>query len=190
MKTELQLTAFRFRLGETTAYTLKQLAEELINEDVVTDDLIKIAYVCEDSLEEIGPHFEKVIRELKVDAPKDRSELVWSVLKYFIREIAERRIPPRKGLHGLIEMAYHGLSEQFSVTEYVGDSHGIQNLYGSFYSYDDLEERPTECSIGGFYGLEAFPKLDEHVIQECKKWLKKRSEQIASHNSGGCAPYV
>ena len=55
--------------------------------------------------------------------------------------------------------------------EYVGDSHGIQQLIGYFWGYDDLEERPREVSFDGRYGADAFQALDQEVVRLAHQWL-------------------
>ena len=75
-----------------------------------------------------------------------QAQVEWS-LRGILRRIAAGTVKPRPGLGELVAV-YHS-APQSETNRYVGEEYGIEQLYGFFYSYDDLEERPSEVSFEG-----------------------------------------
>lgn len=89
-----------------------------------------------------------------------------------LSRIARGLVPPRAGLGELV--ASYQAAPQEEAPRYVGDEYGIALLYGYFYAYDDLEERPLEVSFAGEYGSAAFQALDREVVRLAGDWVRAR----------------
>jgi hypothetical protein len=118
----------------------------------------------------VGPLFERALRDLAIALPS-KEEAVCSLLRHHVGRIAEGLVPPRDGMRSVLNEVYYPADLYTETTKYVGDSHGLQHLLGSFYSYDDLEERPEEVSFEGKFGEEALVGLDRHIVSLAKSWI-------------------
>lgn len=89
-----------------------------------------------------------------------------------LQRIATGIVAPRPGLAELV--ALHLRQPEPEGMRYVGEEYGIARFIGSFYDYDDLEERPTEVSFAGLHGRQAMAALDAEVIRLAQAWLVER----------------
>jgi hypothetical protein len=68
---------------------------------------------------------------------------------------------------------YYPVIQTEPVSTYAGDSRDLHALYGTYYAYHDLFERPEEVSYAGKYGPEAIQELDSHVVELATEWIRK-----------------
>ena len=64
--------------------------------------------------------------------------------------------------------------------KYVGDSHGIQDLVGAYWSYDDLDEAARVATFKG--AGEERRSLDIDVVQRAQEWMKRHGEGTSHEN--------
>jgi hypothetical protein len=166
----LQIAAARHLLGVLTSAELVRVADEALEQGVYSDSLGQLATTTDPVMADVGPLFQKALRELRISLP-DEDQAIWLLLRHLIGRIADGSIPPREGVQSVIREVYYPANLHERTTKYVGDSHGIEQLLGNFYAYDDLEARPTEVSCAGKYGQEAIQELGRLIVREAKKWM-------------------
>ncbi|HEY3043003.1 MAG TPA: hypothetical protein VGJ39_03210 [Vicinamibacterales bacterium] len=118
---------------------------------------------------DVGPLFERALQELHTELPSPE-DAVWILLRHHIGRIACREVAPRDGLRVVVDF-YNRAHLYNKSRDYVGDSHGIQQLIGYYWGYGDLEERAREVSFDGRYGADAFEALDQEVVRLAHQWL-------------------
>jgi hypothetical protein len=134
------------------------------------DGPVKLAIVDDTSISEAGPVFERLCTELGQPIPPlDRA--IDIVTAAILREIVGGSVVAEVGLQRLMDDVYWPHLSAETGLEYVGESHGLQNLIGAYWSYSELRSRPTELSIDGRFGEAAIPLLDRNVNQLASEWL-------------------
>jgi hypothetical protein len=154
------------------ARSLRSLGEKLLAEGHDEESVVNLAIADDDLvLPEVATLFESVCRELGEPLPS-LEEAIDTVTAAILVEIAEGQTEPRVGLRRLMhEVYYPHVEEKDEPGGFVGESHGIQNLIGDFWAYDEIRERPTEVSLEGKYGEEAGALLDDRVRSHALEWL-------------------
>ena len=147
---------------------MPKLADGLLECDICSPAISDLATMREPIMSEAGPLFEQILRESAIDLPSvDQSLEI--VLRHYISQIASRVIAPRPGLRSIARVYYSANLHERS-RRHVGDSHGLEHLLASFYSYDDIEE----CSFEDKNESETHRALDEDVVRQAVEWLQAR----------------
>jgi hypothetical protein len=105
---------------------------------------------------EINTVFERALRDCSVPIPATDAAVEY-VLRADLQAIACGDIEPRQGMCGVVNDLYHPHIAKQPPRKYGGDQRGLHHLIGAFYSYDDLYERSTEVSFGGYMARLPFP---------------------------------
>jgi hypothetical protein len=106
-----------------------------------------------------------------VSVLRSKEQVEWE-LAGILRRVASGSVLPRVGLGELVR-AHLRLPEP-TTGRFVGEEYGIAELIGCYWGYDDLEERPTEVSVGGHFGAPAIAALDAEVVRLARAWLDER----------------
>lgn len=168
---ELRVAAARYVLGDLPSWELTTFADRLLELDSCSTAISDLAMMQEPIMSEAGPLFEQVLRESAVDLPSIDESLA-IVLHHYISQIASRVVEPRLGLRSIARIYYSAKLHDRS-QHYVGDSHGLEHLLGSFYLYDDIEQ----CSLEDKNGPETHRALDEDVVRQANDWLQARGTE-------------
>lgn len=163
---ELRVAAARYVLGDLPSWELPEFADRLLELNICSTAISDLSTMREPIMSEAGPLFEQILRESAIDLPSV-DESLETVLRHYISQIAARVIEPRSGLRSIARIYYSANLYEES-RHYVGDSHGLEHLLGSFYVYDDIEE----CSLEGQGGPKAHRSLDEDVVRQANDWLQ------------------
>ncbi len=164
----IELVAARYRLGLESGESLRSLGEVLLADG--HDEAVRLAIVENPVMADVGPWFEEVCAELGQPIPP-LSEAVDLVATEILREIVDGAVAPEVGLRELVDDVYSAIRDQDQPGAYAGESHGLQDLIGARWGYDDLRDRPTELSIDGKFGEAAILALDENVRRYAHQWL-------------------
>ncbi|MCE5276664.1 MAG: hypothetical protein ABFD92_14570 [Planctomycetaceae bacterium] len=171
----LLIAAARHVLDVASSDYLKQAANDALAGGIYSPALTEVAMVPAPIMSEIGPQFRQALQELGLPIP-DREAALWHIAAYHAQRIADGEVSPRVGMRAIRdEVEYPGRLYERS-REFFGDSHDLHVLYGMYYGYDDLAERPDEVSFEGKYGSEAIAALDAAVVAEAKAWLLRHSD--------------
>ena len=140
---------------------------------------MQLAIVEGTSISEAGPLFDRLCTELGQSVPPlDRA--IDIVTAAVLGEIVDGSVVPEDGLQRLMDDVYWPHLSSETGAQYVGESHGLQDLIGAYWNYSELRSRPTELSIDGRFGEEAIPLLDRNVIQLASDWLATRGSGVPS----------
>lgn len=169
---ELEIATAKFVFGLLSSRDLVQIADAALNRGIYSDAMCTLAFTEDPRMDEVNPIFEKALRELAIPLPS-REDAAWRLLRHHIGSIASRTVRPREGLSRIVNEVYFPACLYEQSCNYTGDSHGIEHLYGTYWAYDDLEERTTEVSFEGKYGTKAIEALDADVVRLAKDWLTK-----------------
>jgi len=164
---DLQVIAARYVLGELSTCELARIADALLDQGIYSPAVGELATTRDLILADAGPLFEQVLQDLHAEIPS-REDAVWILLRHHIGRIAYEDVAPRAGLRLVLDV-YNRADLQAQSRAYVGDSHGIQQLIGAYWEYDDLEVRPVGESLEP--RAEALQALDEAVVRLATEWV-------------------
>lgn len=162
----------RLALGVLGSEEVPGLAASLLEAGYDTEELRVLALESGPWMSEVEEPFRRALEKLGYGAIEDE-DAVMVLLRHHLRRVAQGEVPPREGLGRTIAEAIHPGDARGVIQshEFAYDSLDLQELYGAYYSYDDLAERPNEVSFEGRYGEEAVQRFDCYVRQLAKKWL-------------------
>jgi len=165
----LRIAAARYVMGTLPSWELPKIADAVLDQGFYSPAIGELATTRHPVMADAGPLFERALQELHTELPAPE-DAVWILLRHHIGRIAAGDVAPRDGLRVVLDL-YNRADLYNKSREYVGDSHGIQQLIGYFWGYDDLDERPREVSFDGRYGADAFQALDQEVVRLAHQWL-------------------
>jgi hypothetical protein len=166
------VAAARYSLGVATSEELVETADETLAHGTYTLALGELAGTTNPVMADVGPLFERSLQELGV-AHFSKEDAVWVLLRHYIGRIAQGMALPRVEFRRVLQGVYYPAELYQKSAKHVGDSHGLDQMIGCFYGYDDLEACPTEISFAGKYGDDAVLALDDEFVRQAKSWLEK-----------------
>ncbi len=125
------------------------------------------------SCQEAAALFESAALQLGMRKPT-RNEAVQILMRYFATRISQRGSSPHSELKRMMDEVYWPEVSEHQSTLYVGDSHGMEELIGAYWSYGDLRDDPDTVSYNGLYGKAAHIAFDEYTRGIASKWLEKQ----------------
>ena len=149
---------------------LHEIANRLLNDGVQDDDLVSICLADDINADSITVAFEAFLRTCNTSIP-DRDSAVWTILKYYVTQIADRSNDPLVATRNLIVDIFNEYDFQSQSIEHLGDSHRIQHLVGLYYAHDDMLERPQEVSCNGQFGADGIAELKKELVLAAQTWL-------------------
>lgn len=167
---DLQIAAARYTLGLLKSWDLPPIADAALNRGSYSPALAHLAAVDDPRMSDVGPLFETALAELSIGKPSVDGA-AWTLLRHYIRQIAEAEVPAREGLRRIMNDVYDPADLHSKSNACAGDSHDINAFVGSFYEYDDFAGPCSEASFEGLYGEDAMCALDKDVIRRAKEWL-------------------
>ena len=96
---------------------------------------------------EVRTYLEKVLHELEGEKLPTRDEAAWIIVRHLIDAIIDGSIEPHEGIHRLIHNVYNVMDWSASTKKFVGDSIGIEKLYGLCVNFDELSEAKHRWSL-------------------------------------------
>lgn len=171
MTNKLKYMAARIGLGIAHADEIKSLVNDLLDNEVYSDDFIDILDSNPTRMNEVVAPLTSYLNSIGIRIPNSE-QAVWDLIAYHALAIAEGKIDPLKGLNSMIRDVYWNYDFSNSTREYLGDSHGIEQLIGYYWGYEDLVERPTEVSGNGQYGDDAIVELKKEIKREALQWTE------------------
>jgi hypothetical protein len=121
---------------------------------------------------EVRKYLEKVLYELEGEALPTRDEAAWILVRHLIDAIVDGAIEPHEGLHTLIHNVYWAMDWSTSSTKFVGDSIGIQKLYGLCDSFDEL-------SVANYRG--SWWKSNKKLLAELQEDIKQAATEYRNN---------
>ncbi|MBX7246446.1 MAG: hypothetical protein K1X53_13195 [Candidatus Sumerlaeaceae bacterium] len=168
---DLRHAAVRYRLGLLGTEALVHIADLLLEEGCDSAAAVQLATLESPVMPEVAPLFERACAECGIIVPS-MGEAIDEMLRFHVESIASGVRPPREALGDLMSQVYYPHISHESVREFIGDSRGLEQLIGAYWSYDDFLERP-DCLFKGRQGEAAIPFFDEHVRELARAWLRR-----------------
>jgi hypothetical protein len=165
----LALAAARHALGLLQSSEISSIARDTLRRGVYSPELDEISRDRSPVMSEVGPRFESALRQLKIQIP-ERGRAVWVVLRDLLEQIATHRTAPRVALSELVRV--HRRAPGSEKEAVLGESHGLADLIGCHYSYDEIDDRGDEVSFKGLFGDDARRALDEEVTRLAAGWIE------------------
>jgi hypothetical protein len=170
MNDSLRYKAARLGFGTLDADTMKTTVDALMNEGFYVDACLDALDSAPARVDEVLPAFRAALDHYGIALPS-REEAVWQLIEYHVRQIASGACDPYEGLAKLISEVYWDYDFHTPTKQFLGDSHGIDQLIGLYWGADDLEDRPSEVSLNNKYGAEAWSELKREIGLEAERWL-------------------
>ena len=143
----------RYVLNVITTKDIVEFADRKLSEGKYSDTYLDIIDADPKIWLELSPLLEIALKESGLVIP-DEEQAVWIMLKYHIGLIESGSVNPKDQFESLLQDI-----EQFDLdksnTNYVGDSVGIEFMYGWF-----CEDYESDSAI------------NEGIKSECSKWLE------------------
>jgi hypothetical protein len=140
----IEIAKLNFGLQGIEAFV--DLATNALVEGEDTPSLKVLAGLRKDDPREIRDYLDRTLVELGVKK-MSKEETAWILLRYLIDEIIDNKMEPHRGIHSIIHDIYHQMDWSQTSKKYVGDSIGIEKLYGLCDTYDDLLESKYRWSL-------------------------------------------
>lgn len=146
-------------------------ADSLLSEGCNEPAIVQLSIIKSPIMAVAGPIFERACCELGLTIPS-KDAAINQVLHHYLESIVSGARAPYDGLLLIMREVYpHFMTERDK--KYVGDSRGMEHLIGAYYSYDDLADRPGDCSWEGKRGKEAIAAWEQSVREHARDWLEK-----------------
>ncbi len=170
--TDVRVLRARLLLGVLRSHEFPALAVRLLEEGHDAPELGVLATESNPVMSEVEPLLRRALESLDC-RPLGDEEAVMVLLRDCVGRLARGELPPREGLQLMIDEVVDPGRSRGVITskDYACDSLGLHELYGAYWAYDDLLERPSEVSFDGSYGDEAIERLDRHVRALASDWL-------------------
>lgn len=170
LKGQLFVESAKYVFGTSSIDQMREVINGLINKGVYFDSFYDVLYPDYDSEQVVGPAFERALVSLGVTIP-DYESSVWIIIRYYLNKIASTRVDPYEGLSELMKEMYWKYDFHSKTRQYLVDSHGLQNLIGLYWAYDDLTDTSVDVSFNEKVGEEAVEELKKAIFGEARKWI-------------------
>lgn len=172
---DIRQLVVRYRLGLQDPESLVRAADSLLAEGHTEPAVIELSILESPIMADVAPLFERVCAELGVMIPS-KDGAIDDLLRSYLESIAAGTIPAHDGLSAIMREVYFPHFASEPCKKYVGDSRDMEHLIGAYWAYDDLTDRPRECSWDGKYGAEAIASWEQSVRQHARDWLAKHAQ--------------
>lgn len=136
-------------------------------EGLESESLVILAGMSEsDNKFQLSEYFEKAINELKIKLPDKRNAAIELAL-FYANEMIHKRVDPIVGLSNIISKCLNSYNFFDESKQYAMDSIQFHNLYGLYWTYDDLKNADYQLQKD---------KSNEELIQETKSEIIKEIE--------------
>jgi hypothetical protein len=170
--TELEYMAARIAFGIATANEIQSIVDALLKDGFYSDEFIAITDSKPTRLAEVLEPFKTYLQSQGISIPT-KEKAVWQLITYHVARISSGQDEPLVGLQNLISDVYWDYDFGACTKEVLGDSHGIEQLVGLYWGYDDIMERPQEVSLNGKYGDEAISETKKQIVKAAEAWIEK-----------------
>lgn len=174
MNSSLRYQAARQGLGTLSPEDIKATIKALVDDGLYLDAFLEA--LDSDShprMEEVLPAFLAALRQYQLAIPS-REEAVWQLIEHHLQNITSNQANALQELGKLVAEVYWEYDFQTPTKRYLGDSHGIEQLIGLYWSADDMRERPQEITFNGMHGDEAWSELNRQIVMEAIRWLRNQ----------------
>lgn len=167
----IKLLAAKYKLGIITSDDLQQAVDQALQSGIYSPSLSEIADSTSPIISSVGPMFDVALTELGLDVPT-LDDAIYYMVRYLLNNILSGSTKPREGLRLLEKDVYSAANLHEMDMECVGDSHGLQQLIGCYWTYEEVDAQLKrefgEGKVGVFNG---YSELDAEALKCAKQWL-------------------
>jgi len=163
MKIELQLQGVRLAAGLASSDDLRRAADAALNMGMYSPSLAETALFAENDLMELGPDFQKALKELQIHYPVEKEEIIWYLLRHYLTQIERGEIKPSEGVEKLLKEVYYHFNLYERSEKCVGDSHNLESILGEYFQLED-------------FGPDRHAEIEASILIKCRKWLQHNSQ--------------
>ena len=157
-------------MGKLNADDIKSTIHGLVDEGFYIDEFLDVLDAWRPRLDDVLPAFLAALNHKGITRP-EKEQAVWYLIEFHLASIASETTDSLEELGKLIDDVYWDYDFHTPTREFLGDSHGIEQLIGLYWAADDLLESPEDVSFNGKYGNDRWLELKRQIIVEAKKWL-------------------
>ena len=164
-------------LENITTRNLIEIAKECVFAGINSDNLFILAALSEkfDAWDTILKYYKSTLEDLNINEPSKKEAIEYLSI-YYCKKLIDKKISPKKFLEKMKYQIYNkGVFEYDKKT--LGDSIGIEDIMGLYYSIDDLRGiklyDPDEYSNKNYEPEKL--KLYNECYHEAEKYLKKKN---------------
>ena len=169
---DLQYIAMRMAFGKVDADEIQSTVDTLLKDGVYSDNFIDIIDSKPARLADVLPLFREYLESEGISVPS-QEDGVWQIIAYHLSRIASGQVDPLSELEILISEVYWDYDFHSVTTKYIGDSHGIEQLVGFYWGYDDMQDRLEDLSCNGKHGEAGVREMKKEIVKCSEEWMKR-----------------
>ncbi|WP_446008138.1 hypothetical protein [Candidatus Electrothrix sp.] len=161
-----------YKLKKITAYRIKQLANEWLDEGFYNEELGELFFIKSPDMYEVGPLFVSAVKKMGIQEPT-KLEAANYLLNLTLKRIVNNELSPQKGAEFLYSNIHHEIEDEIPDNEYVGDNLGLEHIFCWLRELWDCQDGSMILYHTDLPREEAEKKFVEHIIEESRKILNK-----------------
>jgi hypothetical protein len=174
-RSELDISAARYVLGQIPSSELVRLADKMLNHGVFSEGFANLWNLSDITMSEVAPLFEAALRELGVSRPS-RAEAQRLLVAEILTQIVSKRVEPTKGLLDFMHcVACISRSEAYDDRALCA-AMGLMGLVEAYWSYDELEDLRIMREISPQHYDDKLRRLEQLILEVAQRWLTSTTQ--------------
>ena len=175
IRSELELAAARYVLGQIRSSEVVQLADEMLNRGVFSEGFTQLWCLSDVTMSEVAPLFEAALCELGVSLPS-RADAKRLLVADILTPIVNQRSEPLKGLVAFMEWVCRTCQSEECDQIALCASMGLMDLVDEYYSLGELEFMRSSRELNPQYYADELLKLQQGVVKAAHRWLTSTTQ--------------
>ena len=163
-----------YKLGQLSTNSIVDLADLWLEEGIYTDSLNYIVMEQNPLMADVGPLFERAIKELGLAVP-DKVEAAKIAAKDTIQKMVSGEIDLIEGANFLYWDIHHEITDELPDGEYLGTNLGLEHIFCWLREIWDCRDGSMILYHTDLPREEAERKFLEHLKHEAEKWLEAKA---------------
>lgn len=151
----------RYAAGGLSTEDLVEYADRKLMEGAYSDYLVAILDETAKNWDAISPLFELAVRDLEYAMPSFEKAIL-QLVRHHLELIAACEVDPIFEL-SVLWRDIKRFDLHKDVKHYVGDSIGVETLYGLYFAVDDLEDSKRDAGL---------KNIKSEIVAESERWLE------------------
>lgn len=152
-----------------------QFADGMLNQGVYSEGFARLWSLSDVTMSEVAPLFEAAMRELGVSGPS-RADAKRLLVAEILKQIVDQRVKPLTGLAEFTDWVHRTSwsegCDQVAFCKWIG----LMDLYGAYWSYDELECMRSSRELSPRYYADELLKLEQRVVEVAHWWLASMTQ--------------
>lgn len=164
---ELMIQSALLQFNKHDWHKISEIIDELLNQGIYYEGFENFVGINDAHInreKDLFPAFLSLLKKLRLRIPLNQEEAVWIILKKNIQEMLGTSIDPITALQQFMRHDCHLYDFYSRTKQCVGDSHGIHNLIGIYWSYVDMRENED-------INEDTLRQIENEIIISAKEWF-------------------